>query len=190
MPERYDHCVRAKVFQVSLRDENIISEIDDNLSSARILDVGCATGRLLCKLAVKGAGNLSGVDIAPNIIKAAQQKLRNSSFEADLRIAYVECALPWADRSFDYIVLSGAIHHLYRPTDALKEIHRVMEKGAKLIIAEPWFPQIIRHILNLWLLIFSHDGDYHFYSPRQLIRLISTFDMYKLTFKKVALLHI
>ena len=74
MPEIYDNCIWAKVFHISLWDENIIVEIGNNMSSARILDVGCATGRLLYKLATKGAKNISGVDIAPNIIKVAQQK--------------------------------------------------------------------------------------------------------------------
>ena len=86
---------------------------------------------------------------------------------ANLKVADVECNLPWADNSFDYIVLSGAIHHFFRPFDALKEIYRVLDIGGKLIVAEPWFPIIIRHILNLWLLIFSHDGDYRFYSPKK-----------------------
>jgi ubiquinone/menaquinone biosynthesis C-methylase UbiE len=188
MPAIYDHCIWMKVFQVPLWDQIIISEIDKNISSARILDVGCATGRLLCKLGQNGAKNLSGVDIAPNIIKVAQQKLYDIDIKANLKIADAECNLSWADHSFDYIILSGAIHHFFRPIDALNEIYRVLDKGGKLIIAEPWFPVIIRHVLNLWLFIFSHDGDFHFYTPTQTMRLISTVGMNHVGYKKISFL--
>jgi ubiquinone/menaquinone biosynthesis C-methylase UbiE len=185
MPAIYDHCIWMKVFQVPLCDQIIISEIDRNISCARILDVGCATGRLLCKLAQNGAKSLSGVDIAPNIIKSAQQKLHDINIKADLKIADAECNLPWADHSFDTIMLSGAIHHFFRPIDALNEIYRVLDKRGKLIIADPWFPVIIRHVLNLWLFIFSHDGDYHFYTPTQTMRLISMVGLNHAGYKKI-----
>jgi ubiquinone/menaquinone biosynthesis C-methylase UbiE len=185
MPAVYDNCIWFKVFQVSLWDQEIISEIDKDISLARILDVGCASGRLICKLGMAGAKYLSGNDIAPNIIKVAQQKLQDINIEADLKTADVECNLPWADNSFDYIILSGAIHHFFRPLDALQEIYRVLGDGGKLIVAEPWFPVIIRHALNLWLFFFPHDGDFHFYSPTQMMRLISTVGMNHLDYRKV-----
>ena len=188
MPAIYDNCIWAKVFDVSLWDNTIISEMDKNMSSAKILDVGCATGRLLCKLGLNGANNLAGIDIAPNIIKAAQQRLLDNNIKADLQTADVECNIPWADNSFDYVILSGSIHHFFRPIEALKEVYRVMINGGKLIVAEPWFPVIIRQILNLWLFIFSHDGDYHFYSPSQMRRLISTVDINHLSCKRIGIL--
>jgi len=61
MPAIFDNCIWLKVFQVSLSDQNVISEIGKDISSAEILDVGCATGRLLCKLGMNGAKYLSGI---------------------------------------------------------------------------------------------------------------------------------
>lgn len=173
MPAIYDQCIWMKILSISNWDQFIISEIDKNISLSRILDVGCATGRILFKLGSKGAKNLSGTDIAPNIIEVARQKLQRISIKADLRITDAEDNLPWAKNSFDYVILSGVIHHFYRPGDALKEIYRILDKNGKLIIIDPWFPIIIRQMLNLWLLFFPHDGDYHFYTPSQIIRLIS-----------------
>ena len=126
-----------------------------------------------------------GQNICQVLIKVTQQKLQDINIEADLKTADVECNLPWADNSFDYIILSGAIHHFFRPLDALKEIYRVLADGGKLIVAEPWFPVIFRQTLNLWLFFFPHDGDFHFYSLTQMIRLISTVGINHLDYRKV-----
>ena len=185
MPSIYDNSISMKVCQVALWDQIIISEIGKKLSSSRILDVGCATGRLLYKLGKNGATNLSGSDIAPNIIEVARQKLQDNDIEVDLKTADSEDNLPWPSSSFDYVILSGVIHHFYRPIEALKEIYRVLDKSGKLIVLDPWFPIIIRQISNLWLFFFPHDGDYHFYTPSQIINLISTVGFNQTNYRKV-----
>ena len=185
MPSIYDNCIWMKVCQVALWDQVIISEIDKNISSSRILDVGCATGRLLYKLAKNGATDLSGSDIAPNIIEVARQKLQDNNIEIDLKTADSEDNLPWPSSSFDYVILSGVIHHFYRPIEALREIYRLLDKSGKLIVLDPWFPIIIRQISNAWLFFFPHDGDYHFYTPSQIINLISTVGFNQANYRKV-----
>jgi ubiquinone/menaquinone biosynthesis C-methylase UbiE len=72
-----------------------------------------------------------------------------------LKTADSEDDLPWPDNSFDIITLTGVIHHFYRLNDALKEAYRVLDKQGKLIILDPWFPIIIRQIVNSWLYFFS-----------------------------------
>jgi len=185
MPAIYYECIWMKVFQIERCDQMIIAEIGENISSSRILDVGCATGRLLEKLGQRGAKNLSGVDLAPNILEVAQRKLKNSNIEAELKIADAEDNLPWADNSFDYAILSAVIHHFFKPTEALEEIYRVLDKSGKLIILEPWLPIIIRQIINLWLFLFPHDGDCHFYTPNQIVYLISKIGLNEIDYRKV-----
>ena len=168
MPAIYDKCIWMRLFEIDICDQLIIAEIGENMLSSRILDVGCATGRLLEKLAQKGAKNLSGTDLAPNILEVAQQKLLDNGIHADLKPADVEDYLPWPENSFDVVILLGVVHHLFRPLDALYQIHRVLAPKGKLIIMDPWLPIVIRQIVNLWLYFFPHDGDYHFYTPKQL----------------------
>lgn len=74
MPQTYDSCIWMKVGKIDSLDEAVLHEISSNDCSVRILDVGCATGRLLHKLAENGYTNLSGVDLAPRIIEVAQRK--------------------------------------------------------------------------------------------------------------------
>ena len=173
MPPIYDSCVMKVGRLIDLLDETVLREIPSNDFSIRILDVGCATGRLLYKLAKHGYTNLSGVDLAPRIIEVARKKLSNFNVNLDLKNADSEDDLPWPDNSFDIITLTGVIHHFYRLNDALKEAYRVLDKQGKLIILDPWFPIIIRQIVNSWLYFFPHDGDFRFYTPKRIDKILT-----------------
>jgi len=168
MPRIYDSCIWMKLGKVALLDEAVLQEIPSDGLSIRILDIGCATGRLLYKLAEHGCTNLSGVDLAPRIIEIARKKLSSFKINLNLKTADSEDHLPWPDNSFDVVTLTGVIHHFYRLDDALKEACRVLDKNGKLIIWDPWFPVIIRQIVNSWLHFFPHDGDYRFYTPKKI----------------------
>jgi ubiquinone/menaquinone biosynthesis C-methylase UbiE len=172
MPLIYDSCLWMKLGKVDLLDETVLREIASNDFSIRILDVGCATGRLLYRLAKHGYTNLSGVDLAPRIIEVARKKLSDFKINLNLKTADSEDNLPWPDNSFDIVTLTGVIHHFYRLDDALKEVYRVLDKQGKLIIWDPWFPIIIRQIVNSWLYFFPHDGDFRFYTPKRIEKML------------------
>jgi ubiquinone/menaquinone biosynthesis C-methylase UbiE len=172
--DRYDAHWWLHVFRVPDWDRAIIDDLQPYLGTSRVLDVGCATGRLLEALAKHGASHLCGVDIAPRILQKADEKLRPLGVRYDLRVADVEDALPWPDSFFGAAVLSAVIHHFFRPRDALAEIRRVLEPGGRLYVAEPKFPGGFRHVLNGYLRFFSHDGDCRFYSAKQLSDLITS----------------
>ncbi len=166
IPQTYDSCIWTKAGRVDSLDEEVLREFLNNDHTVRILDVGCATGRLIFKLAENGFTNLSGVDLAPRIIEVAHQKLSCFNINLNLKVADSEDSLPWSDNSFDIITLTGVVHHFFRLQDALEEIYRVLDKQGKLIIWDPWFPTIIRQIINSWLYFFPHAGDYRFYTPK------------------------
>jgi ubiquinone/menaquinone biosynthesis C-methylase UbiE len=186
MPEIYDDIFWLKFFNVDGWDNAVVSQLGDSLSSIRVLDVGCATGRLLCRLAEAGVKNLCGSDLAANILDVAREKLSSFDIEADLKIADAEEKLPWPDNTFDFITLTGVFHHFYRPQKALQQIHRVLKTGGHLILIEPWFAPVIRQITNFYLLFFSHDGDCKFHSPNGLVKMIESSHLSKLRLNRVA----
>jgi len=173
MPARYDSAYFIRLFQMPLWHRTVIEALQAESGSADILDVGCGTGTLLTDLARSGATSLAGVDIAPNILDVARQKLSLEGAKADLRVADAEDPLPWASESFDVVTLTGALHHFYRPHDALGEIHRVIRQGGRLLIVDPCFFTPLRQLINLYLRVLPHDGDYHFYSAMQACRLLA-----------------
>jgi demethylmenaquinone methyltransferase/2-methoxy-6-polyprenyl-1,4-benzoquinol methylase len=172
MIDRYDGLVWIRVFEAVRWDQTVISELAPGLESLRVLDVGCATGRLLLALGEAGAHHLAGLDLAPRIVERAREKLERHGFEADLKTADAEDHIPWPDGFFDVAVLSGVLHHFFRPSDALREIYRILAPGGRILIIDPWFRTPLRQMVNLYLRFFYHDGDCRFYSPERVVRML------------------
>ncbi len=166
-PGKYDSSIWMRFCQVARWDRAIVDELGSGIGTAAILDVGCATGRLLLALANAGARQLCGVDLAPNIVAVAREKLARQSVPVELRVADTEDELPWPAGSFDVVVLTGVLHHLFRPADALREIHRVLRPQGRLVVLDPEFVPVMRQVINACLRIGPHDGDCCFYSARQ-----------------------
>lgn len=175
MPLDYDSCIWIRFCQIPLWDQTIICEVAQwrPIDSLRILDLGCATGRLLERLAEAGATQLSGTDLAPRILEAARQKLSGMGVSADLRTADAEDHLPWEDHVFDVVTLTGVLHHFFRPQDALAEARRVLRPKGRLLIIDPTFFTPVRQIFNAALRVAPHAGDYRFYSRTGAIRLLA-----------------
>ena len=165
---KYDKNIWMTLFKVNEWDKSIVNDLQEEISYLHILDVGCATGRLLESLALAGANNLYGTDIAPNILDNARTKVNGLNVNINLQASDAETRIPWDNEFFDVIILSGVFHHFYHPEDALQEIYRALKKNGRLIIIEPNFMIILRQILNLYLKIFMHEGDYHFYTPKSI----------------------
>lgn len=165
MASRYDTCIWMRLCQTTLWDRTIVQELRQRplIGSLRILDVGCATGRLLERLAQAGALQLCGTDLAPRILEVAAEKLSKTGISVDLRTADAEDRLPWEGDFFDVVTLTGVLHHFFRPKDALAEVRRVLRPGGRLLIIDPSFFTPVRQILNAALQVAPHDGDYRFY---------------------------
>ncbi|UCC80663.1 MAG: class I SAM-dependent methyltransferase [Candidatus Zixiibacteriota bacterium] len=130
-----------------------------------ILDLGCATGRLLRKLEKKGYKELYGIDISESCLGIAG---KNTDREiVDLAQGYME-TLPFKSGSFSTAVLSGVLHHLEKPSEVFDEVARVLRKKGILIICEPRFVWGPRQAINLVLEIFPVQGDRRFYSWKQI----------------------
>lgn len=189
MPSRYDSCFWLWFCQVPLWDRTIIDEIGQwrPIGSLRLLDLGCATGRLLARLAKAGAGHLSGADLAPRILEAANRKLSGAGIPADLRQADAEDRLPWEDRYFDAVTLTGVLHHLFRPEDALAEVRRVLRPEGRLLVIDPAFFTPVRQIINAWLQFVPHAGDRRFYPEARAARLLAGAGLEVLKTRRVGL---
>ncbi len=173
MPSRYDTCIWLRFCQTALWDQTLVDVLRPNLRSLRILDVGCATGRLLEVFAQAGASQLFGIDLAPRIVDVAREKLSKTEAKVELQTADAEDSLPWPGEFFDAVTLTGVLHHFFRPQDALSEIRRVLRPGGRLLIIDPCFFPPIRQVLNLALCIAPHGGDYRFYAPREVAGLLT-----------------
>lgn|GEM_PF-1502855 len=173
MPSRYDTCFWQKFCHTADWDRVVVSELRPDTAGLRILDVGCATGRLLEQLAEAGATELFGIDLAPRILEVARVKLLRAGATAELRTADAEESLPWGGDFFDVVTLTGVLHHFFRPGDALGEVLRVLRPGGRLLVIDPCFFPPVRQLLNLALGVAPHDGDFRFYSQTEAAGLLA-----------------
>jgi SAM-dependent methyltransferase len=98
----------------------------------RVLDVGCGSGLYAAELADRGA-EVIGFDASARLVELAGQRVGR---RADLRVHDLRCPLEWLDDcTIDQAVMALVIHHLDDPVPALREIHRVLKPGGRLVIS-------------------------------------------------------
>ena len=176
LPDRYDASIAVRLLGVSVMDDFVLAQLGPDLGALAILDVGCATGRLLDRLASAGARNVAGSDLAPRILEVARAKLARRGVDADLREADAESSLPWPSGTFDVVTLTGVLHHFFRPLLALGEISRVLRCGGRLIVSDACFFSPMREFFNLCLRVHPHEGDHRFYALAETSELLRTAD--------------
>jgi ubiquinone/menaquinone biosynthesis C-methylase UbiE len=169
----YDSCLWWKVFSAQSMDSAVVEQLGLINTNLHVLDIGCATGRLLESLVRGGLNNLYGMDIAPRIIRTAQRRLTPFNKDIDLRVGDAEEKITWPDSSFDVVTVTGVLHHLTKPKSALKEIYRVLKHQGRLIVIDPCFFPPVRHVINLFLKIHPFNGDFHFYSAKRATDLLT-----------------
>jgi len=93
---------------------------------ARILDLGCGTGRFTAPLAARFAARVCGLDLSAKMLAVARQTLGDSP--AALVQAAAE-ALPFRAGVFDAVLVSMVLHHIRSRAGALAEVRRVLGSG-------------------------------------------------------------
>lgn len=103
-------------------------------SGGQVLDVGCGRGVLLAELADRGF-EVHGVERSAAAAAGADPRAR-------IRIAsdLAEVAHP-AD-SFDAVLIWHVLEHLRDPVASVREIHRILRPGGKLVVAVPNFSSL------------------------------------------------
>lgn len=99
-----------------------------------VLDLGCGTGENIVPLAERGA-KMIGIDLSPDLIALAKQRLQRSGQQATLRVgsAY-DTGLD--SGSVDVIFCIALIHHL-EIARVRDEMLRILAKGGVVILKEP-----------------------------------------------------
>jgi SAM-dependent methyltransferase len=110
---------------------------------ARVLDVGCGEGATLLHLGAPSGA--VGLDLFEKKLTHARKVLPGCRF-----VAGSADTLPFADASFDHVLVRDVIHHLDDPGPAMREIRRVLAPGGRVDVLEPcrYNPLIALHAIT------------------------------------------
>jgi ubiquinone/menaquinone biosynthesis C-methylase UbiE len=99
-----------------------------------VLDCGCNDGTYIEAVRLKGH-KTAGIDLIPLNIERAHILYPDGEFHV------MDCEdLKFKDESFDTVVFTETVEHLVDPRKALREIHRVMRKGGRLLCTTTYIP--------------------------------------------------
>lgn len=144
----YDGFVRLFFGRTTRR----IATVLNPLPGQKILDVGCGPGNLILELKRRQpAAEITGLDVDPEILQIARNKLEHAGITATL-VQASAAAIP-LDGPFDAVTSTLMIHHLNadEKLGMLREIYRLLKPGGKLYLydfAPPqgWFGKFLTGI--------------------------------------------
>jgi ubiquinone/menaquinone biosynthesis C-methylase UbiE len=108
------------------------------VSGERVLDVACGSGNLAIEAAKAGA-DVTGIDIAANLIEAAKKRAAAEGLDIKFEEGDAE-ALPYEDNSFDTVVTMYGAMFAPRPDVTASELLRVTKPGGRIAMAN-WTPE-------------------------------------------------
>ena len=94
-----------------------------------VLELATGTG-LIAKHIVNAAEHIEATDASPEMILEAKRDNRSAKLHFSVQDMF---RLPYADKSFDVVIVSNALHIVPQPEKALQEIKRVLKDDGTLI---------------------------------------------------------
>ena len=125
-----------------------LAAVEDGQS---VLDVGCGTGNLTIAARVRAgaAGEVSGIDGAPEMIREAERKATAAEFDIRYEVGLIE-KIPYPEDSFDVVLSSLMLHHLPRDLkrQGVAEVARVLKPAGRFVAVDvdPWLLGNLRYV--------------------------------------------
>ena len=131
---------------------------------SRVLEVASGSGGPALFLAERFGCSVTGVDINESGIASAKRTAEQRGItNADFRYANVDEPLPFADDTFDAIICTDAANHFPDRLHVLREWHRVLKTGGRILFTDPVV--ITGPVSNVELADRSHIGSFIFIPP-------------------------
>lgn len=110
--------------------------------SDRILDIACGTGDLTEAFARSKPTSVTGMDFNQAMLDVANQKVTRRRWPTHPTYVLGDAMnLPFESNSFDILSIAFGIRNVTSPETAIREFHRVLAPGGRLLVLEFSEPQ-------------------------------------------------
>jgi len=108
-------------------------------SGTSALEIACGSGGVTCRMARETGAACVGVDINAHGIEAATATAHEQGLSSRVTFQVVDAArpLPFPEGSFDAVFCNDAINHLPDRSAVLRDWHRVLRPGGRLLFTDP-----------------------------------------------------
>ncbi|NLB52451.1 MAG: methyltransferase domain-containing protein [Syntrophomonadaceae bacterium] len=150
---------------------SVFEKIRSSYPFFSLLDVGCGSGTLLAMIKKEFPDiQAAGIDLSEKMIAQAKMLLGSDIL---LQAGDVD-QMPWPDNTFDLLVCNASFHHYPDPQRSLQEMQRVLKPQGRLVMADPWWSDKVRRIINYYLKSpFNASGDVYIYSRQEIENLLA-----------------
>jgi len=114
-------------------DARLAVRLSDLRAGDTVVDIGCGPG-VAARYAERQGATVTGIDPAPVMLRVARLRTRHPT-----RVRYVEGVaeeIPLRDRSASIIWSISTVHHWRDIDSGLREAHRVLLPGGRLVAIE------------------------------------------------------
>lgn len=170
----YDKMNSIISFQQHIKWRNITMKKMAVTKGSHALDLCCGTGDWTISLAksVGAEGKVIGLDFSQNMLKIAEEKVKQEQLHQVELIHGNAMELPFDDNTFDYVTIGFGLRNVPDYMKVLTEMHRVLKPGGMAVCLEtsqptlPVYRQLyyvyFRHVMPLFGKLFAKS--YHEYS--------------------------
>jgi len=146
-PDYYHAGVKNNFFQRAWHERRIpiVTQLLAN-RGGRLLDLGCHGGYLTEVIQRASGAMVTGMDISPDAIRYAQQRLPDATF----LVGDLQAGLPFSDGAFRTITAFDVLEHIPRLDRVLAEAWRVLEPSGHLVVGVPRDTWLFRLTWKLW----------------------------------------
>ena len=123
-----------------------------------VLELATGTG-LIAKHIVNAAAHIEATDASAEMIAEAKRDTHSAKLHFSVQDMF---RLPYAEESFDVVIVSNALHIVPQPEKALAEIRRVLKDGGVLIA--PTFTHAVNSFSGMVKAFFMKLAGFPLYS--------------------------
>lgn len=135
------------------------------MGQGRLLDVGCGPGVNLKTFQEQG-WDVYGIEMSEAAVTQARERVGDRIHQGTLETT------PFKDESFDVILLSHSLEHLFSPIDELARVRRLLKPEGRLVIAVPNADSLEAKLFGRWWVPWDPPRHLYHFGKTTLTRLL------------------